>query len=505
MAAVTSPAQSTQQAHSSYAPTDIQAAMHTLSIAPPDAQWYMDTGATSHMTANGGNLTSYLNMSNNRNITVGNGHTIPIIGYGHALLPESKHPFILNNVLHAPKLIKNLVSVRKFTIENNASIEFDPFGFSVKDFPTGMPLMRCNSSGDLYPVTTRPTIDFSTPSTFTVVSPDLWHNRLGHPGTPVLSSLRRNNFIICNKFQDNFFCNSCLLGKQIKLPFYESLSFTSLPFDIVHSDIWSSPTLSSEGHRYYVLFLDDFTNFLWTSPIANKSQVHSIFLAFRAHIKTQFERDIKCFQCDNGGEYDNKSFHQFCQLHGMTFRFSCPHTSSQNGKAERKIRTINNIIRTILAHASLPASFWHHALQMATYLLNILPNKQLAFQSPTKILYQKDPSYSHLRVFGCLCYPLIPSTSRNKLQARSTPCVFLGYPSNHRGYKCYDLSSRKILVSRHVIFDEHTFPFSTLHTPSCPTYEFLDAGLLPFLHSPAPPNHPPRQLVDPPPQPSSPI
>ena len=189
----------------------------------------------------------------------------------------------------------------------------------------------------------------------------------------------------------------------------------------------------------------------------------------------------------------------------MTFRFSCPHTSSQNGKAERKIRTINNIIRTILAHASLPASFWHHALQMATYLLNILPNKQLAFQSPTKILYQKDPSYSHLRVFGCLCYPLIPSTSRNKLQARSTPCVFLGYPSNHRGYKCYDLSNRKILVSRHVIFYENTFPFSTLHTPSCPTYEFLDVGLLPFLHSPAPPNHPPGQLADPPPQTSSPI
>ena len=75
--------------------------MHTLSIAPPDDQWYMDTGATSHMTANGGNLRSYLNMSNNRNITVGSGHTIPIIVYGHALLPESKHPFTLNNVLHA--------------------------------------------------------------------------------------------------------------------------------------------------------------------------------------------------------------------------------------------------------------------------------------------------------------------------------------------------------------------------------------------------------------------
>uniref|UniRef100_A0A6N2KBQ3 Uncharacterized protein n=2 Tax=Salix viminalis TaxID=40686 RepID=A0A6N2KBQ3_SALVM len=123
---------------------------------------------------------------------------------------------------------------------------------------------------------------------------------------------------------------------------------------------------------------------------------------------------------------------------------------------------------------------------MATYLLNILPNKKLAFQTPTKILYQRDPSYSHLRVFGCLCYPLLPSTSRNKLQARSTPCVFLGYPSNHRGYKCYDLSSRKILVSRHVTFDETVFPFSKLHAPTSSSYEFLDTGLIPLPPSPAP-------------------
>jgi histone deacetylase 1/2 len=125
----------------------------------------------------------------------------------------------------------------------------------------------------------------------------------------------------------------------------------------------------------------------------------------------------------------------------------------QNGKAERKIRTLNNIIHTLLAHASLPPSMWHHALHMATYLHNILPHKKLSLQSPTKILYQKDPAYSHLRVFGCLCYPLIPSTSRNKLQAQSTPCVFLGYPSNHRGYKYYELSSRKIFISRHVFYE----------------------------------------------------
>lgn len=472
-------AATSQQTQSPYAPTDIHAAMHTLSLSPPDDQWYMDTGATSHMTANGGNLTSYSNMSNN--ITVGSGHHIPVIGCGNASLPHPHHHLTLTNVLHAPNLIKNLVSVRKFTIDNDVSVEFDPFGFSVKDFQTGMHLMRCNSSGELYPLSTRPYT--TTPSTFAGLSKELWHNRLGHPGAPVLHSLHRNNFIICDKFRNNFFCHSCPLGKQIKLPFYESLSSTLFPFDLVHSDLWTSPILSSGGHRYYALFLDDFTNFLWTFPLANKSQVYSIFLQFRNHIKTQFEREIKCFQCDNGKEYNNALFHKFCELNGMAFRFSCPHTSPQNGKAERKIRTINNIIRTLLAHASLPSSFWHHALQMATYLLNILPNKKLALQTPTKILYQKDPSYSHLRVFGCLCYPLIPSTSRNKLQARSTPCVFLGYPSNHRGYKCYELSSRKIVISRHVVFDENIFPFSNSIAPSSSSYDFLDTSTTPFLHS----------------------
>jgi hypothetical protein len=107
------------------------------------------------------------------------------------------------------------------------------------------------------------------------------------------------------------FCHSCTLGKQIKLPFYDSLSYTLLPFDIVHSDIWTSPILSSGGHRYYALFLDDFTNFSWTFTLHNKSQMHYIFLKFQAHIQTQFERTIKCFQCENGKEYDNSLFHKF--------------------------------------------------------------------------------------------------------------------------------------------------------------------------------------------------
>jgi histone deacetylase 1/2 len=158
-----------------------------------------------------------------------------------------------------------------------------------------------------------------------------------------------------------------------------------------------------------------------------------------------------------------------------------PYTSSQNGKAERKIRSINNIIHTLLIHASLPPSFWKYALEMATYISNILPSKSINFQTPLYMLYNKHPSYSHLRVFGCLCFPLFPSSTIHKLQPCSTPGVFLGYPSNHRGYKCLNITTNKIIICRHVLFDESTFPNAKLHTPPSDTYTFLDNDISPYL------------------------
>ncbi|KAL2940317.1 Retrovirus-related Pol polyprotein from transposon RE1 [Bienertia sinuspersici] len=315
-----------------YVPTNIEQAMHTMSLADPN--YYMDTGATSHMTNSQGNLSPYFNLSNHvtNAITVGNGSKIPIKGYGHECL--NQNTLQLKNVLHVPKIIKNLISVRKFTTDNHVSVEFDPFGFSVKDLQTGSKIVRCNSSGDLYPfLTDRHVPSYTTPSAFAVVSPSLWHSRLGHPGNAILSSLRSSNFIKCNKASKDV-CHSRPLGKLIKTPFTDSLSHTTMPFDIIHSDLWTSPILSSLGHKYYVLFLDNYTNFLWTFPISSKSQVYKLFIRVRTYIRTQFEREIKAFQCDNGREFDNDPFKQFCQKHGMNFRFSCPYTSPQNGKSE---------------------------------------------------------------------------------------------------------------------------------------------------------------------------
>ncbi|KAL8115025.1 hypothetical protein AgCh_021741 [Apium graveolens] len=64
---------------------------------------------------------------------------------------------------------------------------------------------------------------------------------------------------------------------------------------------------------------DDFTNYLWVPPLKYKSQVYDTFITFNTYVKTQFERSIKSYQCDNGREFDNRAFHDFCAKHGMDF------------------------------------------------------------------------------------------------------------------------------------------------------------------------------------------
>lgn len=102
---------------------------------------------------------------------------------------------------------------------NDVFVEFDPFNFSVKDFDTGMHLMRCSISDKLYPLSSRPYSITHPYSTFVALSNEVLHNRLGYPGAQVLNSLHRNNFLTYNKFWNNFFCHSHPLGKQIKFPF----------------------------------------------------------------------------------------------------------------------------------------------------------------------------------------------------------------------------------------------------------------------------------------------
>ncbi|GJV27968.1 ribonuclease H-like domain-containing protein [Tanacetum coccineum] len=352
-------------------------------------------------------------------------------------------------------------------------------------------------TGDLYPL-------HVAASAFALLTNNhsLWHQRLGHPGDAVIQTMSSRGLVSYNKNKNTqHLCRACQLGKQTKLLFQRSTSIVTSPIDIIHSDLWTSPVSSMSGYKYYVLFLDHYSHFLWVYPLYRKSDAQSKLLHFRAFIKTQFNREIKAFQCDHGGEFDNNSLHELFATNGIQFRFSCPRTSQQNGKSERMIRTINNVVRSLLFQARLPPEYWVEALLTATYLLNILPSTSINNDIPYTKLFNKPTSYTHIRTFGCLCYPY--TFPPHKLAPRTTPSIFLGYAYNHRGYRCLDLNTNKIIISRHVTFDETVFPFGSMTPTKPPSYQFLDDNLdtspiaLRLLTTPTSPQQTPPQTTNP--------
>lgn len=111
----------------------------------------------------------------------------------------------------------------------------------------------------------------------------------------------------------------------------------------------------------------------------------------------------------------------------------------------------------------MPLKFWDEAFLAATYLINRLPNKVINFDTPLDRLFQQKPDYNSLRTFGCACWPNLRPYNSHKLQFRSKQCVFLGFSNLHKGFKCLDVSTGRVYVSRDVTFDEQVFPFATLH------------------------------------------
>jgi hypothetical protein len=321
-----------------------------------------DSGATDHTTPSVGNISTLrpLNSSNPSSIIVGNGSSLLVTSVGDSVLPG---PFYLNNVLLAPDMVQSLL-----------------FGLSVKDLSTQNVIVRSNSIGPLYtlrlPGSTSPPGAMAAlaaaPHTLAAVAPTTWHRRLGHPGPGALSSLSRSSFIHCTSNKHEFW-HARQLGKHTRLPFHSSSHRGKLSFDLIHLDLWISLVISVLGSKYYLVILDNFTHYLWTFPLKLKSDTFTTLSNFFAYVSTQFGRTVKAIQCDNGREFDNSSTRIFLLLNDTQLRISCSYTSPQNGKAERIIRSVNNVIRTLLIQAFLPGRYWAEGLHTATYMLNRLP------------------------------------------------------------------------------------------------------------------------------------
>ena len=143
----------------------------------------------------------------------------------------------------------------------------------------------------------------------------------------------------------------------------------------------------------------------------HKDEAQSLLKQFFSYVFTQFHTRIKNFRSDNGGEF--LSLRTFFKDNGVIFQHSCVYTPQQNGVVERKHRHILQVARALKFQAHLPTQFWGDCALTAVHIINRLPSPVLSFKTPFELLYSKPPSFSHLRVFGCLAYATNVHTSHN--------------------------------------------------------------------------------------------
>ena len=169
--------------------------------------------------------------------------------------------------------------------------------------------------------------------TSTVTSSLLWHRRLGHlcfdklkKTLPWLSLTQ-------------FVCESCQLGKHHRSS-YSSRDgiLSSAPFDILHCDVWGpSCTPSISSHRYYIVFVDDYTHVSWVYLLCDRYEVVTTVTHFITEVITQYSTTPKILRTDNALEFVQNSLRTFCADHDIIHQTTCPHTSQQ--KWHRRAKT----------------------------------------------------------------------------------------------------------------------------------------------------------------------
>ncbi|CAI7800233.1 unnamed protein product, partial [Closterium sp. NIES-53] len=249
----------------------------------------------------------------------------------------------------------------------------------------------------------------------------LWHHHLGHPSLPHLRGM-----------------HSCLLVSGLPR------SLSSLPPSP------APPCLPCvEGRQRTAPHSSSFPP--TTAPLQTLQMVP-------LQLRERFREDLLVLRlhCDRGGEFSSDLLWDFCRGEGILQSFTLLTSPQQNGVAERRIRLVMEVARTSMIHAAAPDFLWPFAVRYVAYQLNLRPRVSLSETSPTLRWTGKVSDASLFRVWCSRTF--VCDTSADKLSSRAIPCVFLGFPPDMPGWQSYHPTSRRVLPSQDVTFDE-SVPF----------------------------------------------
>ncbi|POM73801.1 Putative retroelement [Phytophthora palmivora] len=308
----------------------------------------------------------------------------------------------------------------------------------------------------------------------------LLHKRLGHPSVRILHDLTRSEAVrgldgtTSVNPEEQFFCRAYTLAKSHRAPFYSNrvVERARAQLKKVHTDICGPlPVNSLTGCRYFVIFIDDFSRFMFTYPMKTRNQLHECYEDFRKKALNIFrhdigmlewcpcaieEHDIQVLQDDNAKEYE-KLGRVIFREYGTHAQFTTVYTPQRNGVAERRMRTIMERVQALLLDGKLPEQLWAECVDHVTTLLNMTPSSTTD-RTPYEFWYNRIPSMQYIKVSGCNAYVHITEQYRDKLDARATLCMHLGIPDHKKGHRLLDLATHGIIYSRDVIFKKDEYP-----------------------------------------------
>ena len=286
----------------------------------------------------------------------------------------------------------------------------------------------------------------------------LWHCQYGHLSFGGLKTLQQKQMVhgLPQLQYSSLLCEDCVLGKQHRSSFsQERMWRASQPLQLLHSDICGPISQISNSHKRYLLtFLDDFSRKIWVFFLTEKSDTFRMFQLFKTKVEKETGTSIRGLRTDRGGEFTSIEFIDFCATNGIHRQLTAAYTPQQNGVADRKNRTIMNMVRSLLNSRRVPKTFWPEAVNCAVHILNKSPTLAVRNKTPEEAWSGTKPSVAHFRVFGCLSYAHVPDSKRTKLDNKSLKCVLLGISEESKAYRLYDPLSQKVLISRDVIFNE---------------------------------------------------
>ncbi|KAH9723668.1 hypothetical protein KPL70_007189 [Citrus sinensis] len=415
--------------------------------------WLIDSGATWHMTSRREWFHTYEPISGG-SVYMGNDHALEIAGIGTIKIKMFDATIrTIGEVRHVNGLKKNLLSLGQM---DSHGYKTDVQNGIMKIVKGALVLMKAEKIGaNLFMLKGEilQEADACVASTGEELTM-MWHLKLGHMSEQGLKILSERKLLLGLKSVSLPFCEHCVTSKQHRLKFSRSIARSKCILDLIHSDVWESLDISMRGAKYMVTFIDNYSRRCWMYPIKKKSYVFPMFKEYKARVELESGKKIKCLRTDNGGEYTDGEFLAFYKQKGIQRQFTVAYTPQQNGVAERMNRTLTERIRAMLRTAGLPNSLWAEAAKTACYIVNRSPSTAIGLKTAMEMWTGKPADYSYLHAFGCPVYVMYNAQERTKLDPKSRRCIFLGYAEVVKGYRLWDPTAHKIIISRDVIFVE---------------------------------------------------